>query len=498
MRQAIFQPLFLTSTPSLAASKMELQLDASDVVNQDVVAHVVVEEAVDPVAAKELTEFQKTFNLHLPTALKPIKHTSTAVLLLSFDSEAKGSGNLDVTAEVAELEEVLVNDYNFEVENQVITAGQSPQLQVNKYLSVFACEHAKEHALLIIYYAGHGWRSRDTQRKIGFNLHSADPARLESKDAAENSYIKWEMVENILHPIKTDVLVIFDCCDAGYLKNLRSHGRAFEYLVACESARYTHGPGKKSFTAALIWALKELKTGPAFTTKYLREKITRYEHLPPDQRPLSFARLDLPETIWISPMESGLASEGRGISSSKPEPELRKPNCDSVDIRLYFNRRLIPKDAEHIAKMMKPLLQSREFVLNARHVSFIAKSSCKPLRTDPWRKAKTVVLMQKFKKRKQRHDEHDGSDAQHERRRRRIASVVDAARSRHDLDVVDADANRMTPMSDGHTSEGEMVFPQYVEPDLTRLPRTLVPVQAANGIYASDSWTDDSEAYEEE
>jgi hypothetical protein len=60
---------------------------------------------------------------------------------------------------VQRLGDVLQDDYGFYVEQQVIECERNAQLQMHSYLSKFAMEHGKKHALLIIYYAGHGWHS---------------------------------------------------------------------------------------------------------------------------------------------------------------------------------------------------------------------------------------------------------------------------------------------------------------------------------------------------
>lgn len=65
---------------------------------------------------------------------------------------------------VERLEEVLGKDYGFDVQQQLIKSGKSAQLQMTNHLSSFALEHGKEHALLIVYYGGHGWHSGDRRR----------------------------------------------------------------------------------------------------------------------------------------------------------------------------------------------------------------------------------------------------------------------------------------------------------------------------------------------
>jgi hypothetical protein len=57
------------------------------------------------------------------------------------------------------LGDVFQQDYGFHVEQQVIDGERNSQLQMHTHLANFAMKYGKNHALLIIYYAGHGWRS---------------------------------------------------------------------------------------------------------------------------------------------------------------------------------------------------------------------------------------------------------------------------------------------------------------------------------------------------
>jgi hypothetical protein len=74
---------------------------------------------------------------------------------------------------VQKLDDVFQKDYGFHVEQKVLTSDQSAQLQMQAHLSSFALDHGKNHALLIVYYAGHGWRSHDRTRDNPgrFDLH---------------------------------------------------------------------------------------------------------------------------------------------------------------------------------------------------------------------------------------------------------------------------------------------------------------------------------------
>lgn len=189
----------------------------------------------------------------------------------------------------------------------------------------------------------------------------------------------WEASETVLHHVKGDVLVIFDCCDAGSLAKLRSAGRAFEYLGACDSEKYTHPPGVNSFTSALTWALKELSSEPPFTTDRLVSKVKDYERFPRKQKPVLFARRNyMPEHIWISRIRTLATPTLSRRRQSSSIPEFRDENCDYVDFRVTFNRPLSDEDGKAVADLMGPLVSTRNLPLSARHVSFMGKGTCKP------------------------------------------------------------------------------------------------------------------------
>ncbi|KAL1597708.1 hypothetical protein SLS60_008194 [Paraconiothyrium brasiliense] len=142
---------------------------------------------------EELRRFQELFVEHMPSTRNPKTYDHVSVLLLSFSTTTNMGGmqNMDVSEEVnhsrcrshfdtnvwifqvKQLEEVFRDGYKFQVKNRVIKCNKRSHLQAGLYLHEFGLEaEDKEHPLSIVYYAGHGWRSRDFQRKgvAGFDL----------------------------------------------------------------------------------------------------------------------------------------------------------------------------------------------------------------------------------------------------------------------------------------------------------------------------------------
>ncbi|KAF2682956.1 hypothetical protein K458DRAFT_48872 [Lentithecium fluviatile CBS 122367] len=272
---------------------------------------------------------------------------------------------------------------------------------MHAHLSNFSVNYGKDHALLIVYYAGHGWHSCDRSRENPgrFDLH---PRKLEYQEVPSgDELVMWEVSETILHHVKGDVLVIFDCCDTGSLAKLRSAGRAFEYLGACDGGKYTYEPGEKSFTSALTWALKTMSSEPAFTTADLVAKIKTHRRFPTNQKPVLFPRWDfMPEHIWISSRRT-LVTRTSGRHRSRSAREFRDENCDFVDFRVTFSRPLGDEDGKAVAEMMGPLVCNRKLPLNARHVSFLRKGTCKSRKdlTALWNRAQNhIIATQRLRK----------------------------------------------------------------------------------------------------
>lgn len=86
----------------------------------------------------------------------------------------KKLATIELTFEkVDRLEDVFRKVYGFNVQQQHIKSKSTAQLQMFRHLAEFTLEHGKEHALLIVYYAGHGWHSSEPHRTIpgSFDLH---------------------------------------------------------------------------------------------------------------------------------------------------------------------------------------------------------------------------------------------------------------------------------------------------------------------------------------
>ena len=138
----------------------------------------------------------------------------------------------------------------------------------------------------------------------------------------------------------SDVLVIFDCCHAGVICKpaWRGSRRSFEYLVATNESGRTRVAGEQSFTTALIWALKSLKSRPGFHTTDLVGAIKKAPSLPQGQYPhLYGSRFDpCAEHIYIAPMHSRDSGEASPVGQFRDEQERDLSSQEVVDLRIYL------------------------------------------------------------------------------------------------------------------------------------------------------------------
>ena len=280
------------------------------------------------------------------------------VLMISWDSE---SDDLKLKKEVQTLGAVFKDQYNFEV-HPVYLMNNTPKLprhQIQKHVADFVYEHDKPKALLIVYFAGHGTPGENSGE---LKLHgNVDQIR------AHRNEIIWNHTEGALRGTEADVLQIFDCCYAGEMGH-RGYGlRLFEYLAATSSFE-TPGPGTRSFTSALIWALKKLaKDGGRFTSSDLLRLITKdAPHFPRNQHPvLSKPDGNHSEFIVIEPLAK------KGSKSSSPLQALVPTNQaghlqpqDVLTLRYVFETRpsvqMIETLGEHTNHIIEKLSCSME------------------------------------------------------------------------------------------------------------------------------------------
>ncbi|GME48565.1 hypothetical protein GTA08_BOTSDO01707 [Neofusicoccum parvum] len=321
---------------------------------------------------KSLTELEKlqvAFNENFKSHTEPVKHDVTSVLMLSWEKEGS---DMDVSDEIATLARVFNEDYHFIVEQKQLKEDKNTQLQLNVALSTFMMDYNDPHNLCIIYYAGHGF----TKDSLG-ELYLTNSSTLDSRKPSRRmrNEIAWHRAEDNIRNTLADVLVIFDCCYAGALQDFRSSGHSFEFLGACGRDQLTPGPGKQSFTSALIWALRdsELRGKDGFDSAELRKTLMSApdfrsgEHYR-SQTPMLFHRQRPNEDhVWVAPTKQ--PGEDVPVSPNKPLPHYRENGpMEYLDLRFRFSKEQTEAQVEELAKALSQFVRQYRSDMGVRSV----------------------------------------------------------------------------------------------------------------------------------
>jgi hypothetical protein len=272
------------------------------------------------------------------------------------------------------LEKTMQDKYHFDVQTKLMNCETHPQEQAFQHLANFVGTQRQPRTLLIIYYAGHGYSSALRDGRIALSgTQLVDPT-----DKSTRS-IEWDEVERTLSTTRSDVLVIFDCCQAGLLcrsaqEGLLNPNRSFQYLGACESKQVTERAGLESFTSAMIWALEKLATEPGFPVTKLVKTIEQHEHFPKKQKPVLFGgRFDpVAENICIAPMRTGEPDQPKTSDGRTAAPSA-KPTRGVMELRLHFENGVTEEDIVNSARVLTDCMRKNK--LRCHNVSFIDKYS---------------------------------------------------------------------------------------------------------------------------
>ncbi|KAL9088953.1 MAG: hypothetical protein Q9165_006010 [Trypethelium subeluteriae] len=306
--------------------------------------------------------------------VNPTWYNKVAVLLLSWEDTYDDLGTSD---EVSRLAEVFGEKfYKFEVQQIKLNQHERAQIQMAASLVNFVrkFERNTENVLLIIYYAGHGW-AQGAQESLAKDLYLAGKvtqATENRKKQEKRNQIMWREAEQNIKDAEADVLLIFDCCHAGWMCRSNEPHR-YEVLAACTADAKTHIPGKSSFTSALIWALERLynrKDKPYFRTTELLQVIIQCPQFPQDQHPFVKERVHDTDHIALAPRTSGNQPI---INDIKKGDHTQSPVKTSYyDLRFHTND-LSDEELISFGTKLQELAASRK--LPAHRVSLLGKNS---------------------------------------------------------------------------------------------------------------------------
>ncbi|KAK5747235.1 hypothetical protein LTR17_000370 [Elasticomyces elasticus] len=336
---------------------------------------VLISDAKSSMKQSELGEYEMLWDERMRFPSPRIRHDKTAVLLLSWDPQLD---DLGVEPEVHELRAVFEDLYGFSVREETLNLEKKAQHQALRILSNFVEDEDAERRLLIIYYAGHGHHD-DSSKPGDLSMYGrrAPPSTLEHAqlEHEKDPSIVWSKVCQPIENTDADVLLIFDCCQAGQLSRHfdRDLQSPYEFLGACSENSRTPRPGPTSFTTALTWALKQLATkdGP-FSTKELRNKLCEYEAFPKKQIPV-LASLRPGDNIVISRKGLKPGTTVQALTKSEQEDKLSK--SESVHVQFHFDHKVDRGHVRAMADALRDIMDRDEIKTPWHAASFRGKSS---------------------------------------------------------------------------------------------------------------------------
>lgn len=165
--------------------------------------------------------------------------------------------DLNCGPEVADLEKVFREDYNYHTTLLTLDDIKSPQLQLKRGILNWIYDHDGDHRknLLIIYYSGHGQDTTDTFNIVGKRTAGLSPI----SDVFEAKADWMKATASLKTEAQSDVLMIVDSCFAGSImdKGGSCDQRLLQALLATGRDSVAQAPGPKSFTRAMIAVLKD-------------------------------------------------------------------------------------------------------------------------------------------------------------------------------------------------------------------------------------------------
>ena len=134
----------------------------------------------------------------------------------------------------------------------------------------------------------------------------------------------------------------------------------------------TRGPGPKSFTKALSWALKKLaKNDEGFSTAELRHKTLEHKTFPDDQSPVLAYRCLPDEYFVISREEFG--PQSANLIPSKTQRLKGLQSNEHIDLRFHFDGVISLDHFFETAGALRSLVESGN--AHWTRVTFLGKSS---------------------------------------------------------------------------------------------------------------------------
>ena len=204
------------------------------------------------------------------------------------------------------------------------------------------------------------------------------PIDQESKAAQEERLktdrIIWSEIETAIATTAADVLLIFDCCNAGRLgRPLRGPQPSYyEVLGACSEDSTTMGPGQQSFTRALTHVLRKFAArNDIFSTSELKAAIMEHADFPKNQIPTLAHRRMPGEHIVIAARQR--KSHESSPTESKGERANELESQEFIDLRFWFRHKVQLEHLDSTADALNKLMKDKKVCWH--RIAFVQKSS---------------------------------------------------------------------------------------------------------------------------
>ncbi|KAL8363457.1 hypothetical protein RB601_009297 [Gaeumannomyces tritici] len=260
-------------------------------------------------------------------------YSGVSVLLLRWEED------LSVEKDLANLEAVLRERYNYHTDRWSIPTVPNPSIKLGIQMATFL-EHARTDHLLIIYYAGHGYVGADNH--LYWACHKGDDA----------SKLKWDGVRCWFEDAQSDVLLLLDSCAPREAPIAGSHG-VKQAIAAYTSDQIPREAPARSFTSCLAESFSKLSAGRPFTTQRLQEEIALLQQQSVPERALTNGTAGPPtpqQDVYPPVLFTLTAGKGHGISLPVLPPpgsargQAEQTNGDS-DARIKREDELIGPEA---------------------------------------------------------------------------------------------------------------------------------------------------------
>ncbi|CAD6448094.1 88532b95-296d-43b4-9bfb-982be07c9793 [Sclerotinia trifoliorum] len=182
------------------------------------------------------------------------RYAEVLVVLIKWEES-----DIDAQPEFNALRTMFEICYGFTTDTWSIPSTHSHNklmLQAMNYIE----KHGTEDNLIIIYYGGHA------------TINNSRQATWSCNEDISHASVRWSAIQSVFEESKSDVLYLLDCCSAAGAAPSAGPG-VIETIAATDFETWAPGPGRYSFTNALLHVLDEWMHRSSFSAAMLHSEI---------------------------------------------------------------------------------------------------------------------------------------------------------------------------------------------------------------------------------